>query len=68
MARKYTQHLTPRLAVQLAAPHTWPASVMPVCLAISAAVALTGFLSVTMAIILLLICVLMQSSVNTFND
>ena len=60
--------LTPRMAWLLAAPHTWPASILPTLVAASAAYATTGALSVTMTCSLLVICVLMQSAVNTFND
>ena len=57
--------------VQLAAPHTWPAAVLPprwwrvACRGRRQ----TGRASaVSMACALLTICVLMQSAVNTFND
>lgn len=60
--------LTTRLAMQLAAPHTWPASIMPVLLAVSFACANTGNISILKSLLLLVICILMQSSVNTFND
>jgi 1,4-dihydroxy-2-naphthoate octaprenyltransferase len=65
--------LTPRLMLQLAAPHTWPASIFPVLLALGFAVATgglqgTGGTSGVMAVVLLLICVLLQSAVNTVND
>lgn len=59
--------LTPRMALQLAAPHTWPAAILPVLAAVSAA-AVTSAVSVLMACVLLVICVLMQAAVNTFND
>ena len=59
--------LTVRMAVNLAAPHTWPAAIMPTLIAFCAA-AVTGPVSVTMALSLLVIVVLMQSAVNTFND
>ena len=60
--------LTPRLALQLAAPHTWAASVLPPFIAAGMAFACTGSLSITRAFVLLVICVLMQSAVNTLND
>lgn len=60
--------LSPRLALQLAAPHTWPASIMPVLIAAGCAAATTGRLSPFMTMVLLVICILMQASVNTFND
>lgn len=55
------------MALNLAAPHTWPAAIMPTLVAVCAAAA-AGPVSVTMTICLLVIVVLMQSSVNTFND
>ena len=63
-----TQHLTLRLALQIAAPHTWPAAVFPVLLAFACAQAKTGQVSISLTLTLLVICVLMQSAVNTFND
>lgn len=60
--------LTLRMALQLAAPHTWPAAILPVLVAVAAAGAAAPSVSVTMACVLLAICVLMQSAVNTFND
>ena len=62
----YTR-FTARMALNLAAPHTWPAAIMPALIAVAAAAA-TGSVSVTMSLVLLVIVVLMQSSVNTFND
>ena len=62
-----TKHLTLRMALNLAAPHTWPAAIMPALIAMSAAARVRP-LSVTMCIALLAICILMQSAVNTFND
>ena len=58
---------TARMALNLAAPHTWPAAIMPTLVAVCAAAA-AGPVSVSMCIVLLVIVVLMQSSVNTFND
>lgn len=60
--------LTPTMAVQLAAPHTWPAAILPVLFAASLAAVWHGSLSVTLVLALLVICVLMQASVNTLND
>ena len=56
------------MALNLAAPHTWIAAVMPALLAVCISVAHTGELSITMALCLMIIVVLMQSAVNTFND
>lgn len=60
--------LTPRLALQLAAPHTWPASIFPVLLAICFAAAQSVEISLLASVILLMISVLLQSAVNTIND
>ena len=60
--------LTVSLAWQLAAPHTWPASIMPVLISCGFAVATVGRLSAAAVLVLLVICILMQASVNTFND
>ncbi len=57
-----------RHAIQLAAPHTWCAAVMPVLLAVALALHCEGSVSPLTALILLVICILMQSSVNAFND
>lgn len=59
--------LTPQMAINLAAPHTWPAAIMPVLIAMAAA-SHEAALSWPMCIVLLVIVVLMQSAVNTFND
>lgn len=57
-----------KTALQLAAPHTWSASILPVLLASSCALAATGRVYPPLVLVLLLICVLMQSSVNALND
>lgn len=59
--------LTIPLALNLAAPQTWPAAVLP-CL-VSAALATTvTAVHFSIVLVLLAICILMQASVNTFND
>lgn len=62
------QKFTVRMAVQLAAPHTWPAAILPALVATSAAATTGHAISPIMACVLLAICILMQASVNTFND
>ena len=62
------QKFTVKMAVQLAAPHTWPAAILPALVATSAAAATGYAISPIMACVLLAICILMQASVNTFND
>lgn len=57
-----------RHALQLAAPQTWPASVMSVLIGCCLARTMTGQTPILMACTLLAICILMQASVNTFND
>ena len=55
------------MAWNLAAPHTWPAAIMPTLITVAAS-SFVAPVSVTMACTLLVIVVLMQSAVNTFND
>ena len=62
------KRLTPKLMLQLAAPHTWPASIMPVLVASALAYSYTGSTMPLMSVMLMVICALMQASVNTFND
>ena len=62
------ERFTARMAWNLAAPHTWPAAILPVALSIACACTTHGSVSATLSITLLAICILMQSSVNTFND
>lgn len=59
---------TVRMAIQLAAPHTWPAAILPCLIAVCAASVFSETVSISLAITLLAICILMQSAVNTFND
>ncbi|WP_294419081.1 prenyltransferase [uncultured Senegalimassilia sp.] len=59
---------TAKMAIDIAAPHTWPASILPVAIAVCLAVATGYVVSASLTIVLLAICILMQSSVNTFND
>ncbi|MCI1820861.1 MAG: UbiA family prenyltransferase [Megasphaera sp.] len=60
--------LTPKLALRLAAPHTWPASICPALFGELYCV-LAGYgLHFIVGTLLLCACILMQSSVNTFND
>ena len=59
--------LTLEMAIDLAAPHTWPAAIIPAFLGLALS-AHSGPISVSVALIILVIVVLMQSSVNTFND
>lgn len=59
---------TVRMAIQLAAPHTWPAAILPCLITVCAASVFSETVSISLAITLLTICILMQSAVNTFND
>ena len=59
--------LTASMALNLAAPHTWPASVLP-CLVAVAAASTVSAPRLSTVLVLLAICILMQASVNTFND
>lgn len=62
------EHLTPRMALDLAAPHTWVAAVLPSLAAVACASAQGYPISISLAIVLMMICILMQSATNTFND
>ena len=67
-ARVYDK-LTPTLAFQLAAPHTWVAAITPVLFSVCfAAICTNTPLSLFDAFVLLAICILMQSAVNVFDD
>lgn len=63
----YTK-LTPKLALQLAAPHTWVASAIPAIFGIIFCKLYGYNLTSIQSLFLLIACILMQSSVNTFND
>ena len=56
------------MALQIAAPHTWPAAILPALIAMACAASNGYTVSAVMALVLLAICILMQASVNTFND
>lgn len=56
------------MALQIAAPHTWPAAILPALTAMACAAANGYAVSAVMALVLLAICILMQAAVNTFND
>ena len=64
---EYTR-LTPKLALQLAAPHTWPAAILPCLAGVCAAGVYAGRLSIIISLILLVICILFQAAANTFNN
>ncbi|MCL1836427.1 MAG: prenyltransferase [Treponema sp.] len=55
-------------AVGLAAPHTWPASILPVLLAAAMAMAYEGAFPPLVFVLVLFAAVLLQASVNTIND
>ena len=59
--------LTPKLALQLAAPHTWAASVFPSLFGILYCIYRSFGISAIEAALLLSACVLMQAAVNTFK-
>ena len=62
------QKMTLLMMVQLAAPHTWPAAIIPALIGTCLAAAFGFSVSATLAMVLLAIVVLMQSAVNTIND
>lgn len=54
--------------IDIAAPHTWAASVMPSIFAVVLAYSLTGSIRADMTVCLFIVAVCMQSSVNALND
>ncbi len=58
----------PKHALRLAAPQTWAGSLIPVLISFALACHAGEQPSAFMTVILLAICVLMQSSVNAFDD
>lgn len=62
------QAMTFRRALELAAPHTWPASVLPVILGTLLARQAQGWLNPLLFLLTLFAAVLLQSAVNTLND
>jgi len=54
--------------IDLAAPHTWPGSVAPAFIGLAASYNRLGYLDPLMAFCFLVIIILMQSAVNTFDD
>lgn len=67
MAHGYSR-VTLRQAIDLMGPHTWCASIMPVLLSCALCFRAQGYLPIAMSLILLAICVLLQSAVNVIND
>ena len=61
-------NLTPKLLMQLCAPHTWPAALMPTLVGAALAINHQGTISASLLLSVLTIVVLMQSAVNTLND
>jgi len=60
--------LSLKAVMELAAPHTWGASIMPVILGSVLSLAFTGTFSFALFYSLLLTSVFLQCAVNTFND
>ena len=58
---------TVKMALDLAAPHTWPAAIMPALVGICIA-ATRQKPDMLLATLCVIICILMQSAVNTIND
>ena len=56
------------MMIQLAAPHTWSAAIVPVVLGFSYSLASGATISLSLLFSMLAIAVLMQSAVNTLND
>jgi 1,4-dihydroxy-2-naphthoate octaprenyltransferase len=60
--------LTLENAINLAAPHTWVASILPVLLGAALCLAISGIFHPLLFTLMLVASVLLQSSVNTLND
>lgn len=61
--------LTPKLAFQLMAPHTLAPSILAILFSIVyTAVSFSGTINLLLALVLFLICSLMQAAANTLND
>lgn len=54
--------------VNLAAPHTWPGSVIPAVIGVALSYQRTGTIDPLMAVCFFVIVILMQSAVNAFDD
>lgn len=65
---KSFHRLTPRMALQLAAPPSWIASVYPAVFGEMYCLYYGYSMTAAAAVLLMLACVAMQSSVNTLND
>ena len=66
--RKGYLRLTLRSVMELAAPQTWSASVMPVLLAVALTIVKTGSVPILLFFSLLATSVCLQCAVNTLND
>ncbi len=61
--------LTPKFAFQLMAPHTLAPSILAILFSIIyTAVSFSGTINLLLALVLFLICTLMQAAANTLND
>lgn len=60
--------LTPRMAMQLAAPHTWVASLFPALFGVLVTAFEERVLSMPQTVLLAGACILLQAAVNTLND
>lgn len=60
--------MTLAMAIGLMGPHTWAASIIPTLLACVLAYARCSSFSASMAICLLIICILLQSATNVLDD
>ena len=67
-SEKDTRPMTLPAAVHLAAPHTWPAAVLPALLGTALVAADGAALQLWTALLVLAVAVLLQSAVNTLND
>lgn len=66
--RRGWRKLSVRAVVELAAPQTWSASILPVVLAAALAIAMEGMFSFPIFFSILATSILLQCAVNTLND
>lgn len=68
MSKQTKRIMSFKAALQLAAPHTWPSSILPVALGAAMSRAESVPVNTPMLMFTLLVAVLLQAAINTLND
>jgi 1,4-dihydroxy-2-naphthoate octaprenyltransferase len=68
MTNSQYNKVTYKAVIELAAPHTWPASIVPVVLGAVLSCSLERKFEPVLFLLVLVIAILLQSAVNTIND